>query len=99
MYDVYEEVFALAGSWRRLARSLRLPPPLVPLIAEKNQGDPEDCLFAVLQKWLKRIHDVKRHGYPSWHSLVKAVAHPAGGANPALAESIAEKYPGKASIM
>ena len=44
--------------------------------------------------WLKGVHNVQKYGHPSWRVLVQAVAHPAGGANPALAQSIAAKHPG-----
>ena len=85
----------MAGNWRCLARSLRLPPTITSLIATKCAYDPNDCLFLVLREWLKRIQNVQRHGYPSWYLLVKAIANPAGGSNPALAETIAHKYSGK----
>ena len=95
VYDVYDEVYTMARNWRGLARSLRLPPTIVSLIATKYANDPNECLFSVLQEWLKRIQNVQRHGCPSWYLLVKAVAHPAGGGNPALADTIAQKYSGE----
>ena len=38
---------------------------------------------------------VERFGKPTWKSLVKAVEDKVGGNNPALAQTIAKKHPGK----
>ena len=38
---------------------------------------------------------MKRFGEPSWQRLVEAVGDPAGGANPAVANQIAEKHRAK----
>ena len=85
----------MAGNWRLLARSLRLPPSIASRIAKKCDNDPNECLLSVLHEWLKRVQDVWRHGCPSWYLLVKAVAHPAGGGDLALANAIAQKYAGE----
>ena len=93
-FNVYEEVLPVAGSWGRIALGLGLPPRMKSLIAKKHPNNPEDCLLAVVEEWLKGVHNVKKYGHPSWRALLQAVAHPAGGANPALAQSIAAKHSG-----
>ena len=93
-YDVYEEVFTMAERWGRIAVGLKLPPRMKSLIAIKHPNNPEDCLLAVVDEWLKGLHNVQKYGHPSWRTLVQAVADPMGGANPALAHSIAAKHPG-----
>ena len=93
-FNVYEEVLLVAESWGRVALGLGLPPRMKSLIAKKHSNNPEDCLLAVVEEWLKGVHNVQKYGRPSWRVLVQAVAHPAGGANPALAHSIAAKHPG-----
>ena len=85
----------MAGKWRSIARSLRIPPTVTSLITTRCSNDPEECLFTILQEWLKKVHDVERYGHPSWFTLVKAIASPSGGANRALAEAIAQKYSGE----
>ena len=95
VHDVYEEVFTMAGSWRKIAISLRLSPSITELIASQGASEPKYCLFIALNNWLKRMYNTGRYGNPSWHMLVKAVASPTGGANPALAQAIAEKHSGK----
>ena len=54
-------------------------------------------LSAVLEKWLQKNYNVKRFGEPSWSLVVRAVSHPAGGGNCALALRIATKYGGNVS--
>ena len=95
VHDVYEEVITMAGSWRRIAISLRLSPSIIKLIASQGTSEPEYCLFTALEDWLKRMYNTEKYGNPSWRMLVKAVASPTGGANPALAQAIAENHPGK----
>ena len=56
------------------------------------QSDPNDCLRAVLTKWLQKGYNYQKHGPPTWRILVKAVADPAGGDNVALAEEIARYH-------
>ena len=63
-------------------------------IGRKHNCYPDDCLLDVLQEWLGTAKEDQRHGHPSLQVLVKAVAHPAGGNNRALAETIAQKYSG-----
>ena len=95
--DVYEEVSTMAESWKWLIVGLRLPRRIESLIAKKHLNDPEACLLAVVEEWLKGVHNVQKYGHPSWRTLVQAVADPAGGADPALARSIAAKHPGNHS--
>ena len=98
VYDVNDEVFSMAGNWRRLATGLRIPPRLVALIASNHSNDSEQCLLALLGEWLKQSYNVKRYGHPSWRALFRAVASSPGGGNPALAQTIAKKHPGRVII-
>ena len=98
MYDVNAEVFSMAGSWRSLATGLKIRRSLLPVISSKHCNDPKQCLLALLEEWLKESYDVKRYGHPSWRTLVKAMASSSGGANAALAQTIAEKHPGRVII-
>ena len=85
----------MVGNWRRLATGLRIPLKLVALVSSKHLNDPEQCLLELLGGWLKESYDVKRYGHPSWRALVRAVASSPGGGNPALAQTIAAKHPGR----
>ena len=95
VHDVYEEVMTMAGSWRKIAISLRLSPSIIKLIATQCTSDPEYCLFTVVEDWLKKMYNTEKYGNPSWQALVRAVASPTGGADQALAQVIAERHLGK----
>ena len=84
----------MSGNWGRIAIGLRLLPRTKDVIATKHSNKPEECLLAVVEEWLKGLHNVQKYGHPSWRVLVKAVADTTGGANPALAHSIAAKHSG-----
>ena len=84
----------MAGSWEQMAVGLRLPPHKKTLIATKHRNNPEMCLLAVVEEWLKGVCDVQKYGHPSWRLLVQAVADPIGGANRALTDTIAAKHLG-----
>ena len=43
--------------------------------------------------WLKRAHNEKKHGPPTWRKLVEAIADDIGGQDPAYAEEIAKEHP------
>ena len=75
--------------------ALRMMPSEEDAIASKYQGNPSDCLRAVMTKWLQKGYNYQEHGSPTWRMLVKAVADPAGGDNVALAEKIARNHQGK----
>ena len=98
-YDVYREVVSLAGSWSNMCLALRLRPSDRSKIAAAHTGNPDECLEAVVVKWLQKSYNYQKCGCPSWRMLVKAVDDPAGGNNSALAETIAKKHPGMYSAV
>ena len=85
----------MAGSWHKMAIGLRLSSSIIRLIAKQCSSDPEYCLFTAVEDWLKKMYKIEKYGNPSWQALVRAVASPAGGANQALAQAIAEKHWGE----
>lgn len=86
----------VASRWENLGLALRLRHSEITII-EKNRANVEDRLKDVLTKWLQKAYNTTRFGNPSWNLLLEAVAHSAGGNDPALAELIADrlKYRGK----
>ena len=83
-------VLPIAVRWRDIGIALRL-----------KQGDldtvetlacPRKCLSEMLTIWLRKKYNVEKFGEPTWRRLVEVVMDPAGGADPALAHSIAEKH-------
>ena len=74
--------------------ALRLRPSDRSKIAVAHPGNPDECLEAVVVKWLQKGYNYQLRGSPSWRILVEAVGDPAGGNDCALAEAIAKKHPG-----
>ena len=72
--------------------ALRLNPDILDGIETRYSGNPIDGLILMVTEWLRRKYNVKKFGEPTWQALVKAVAHPAGGANMALARDMARKH-------
>ena len=94
VFDVYCEVVGLAGRWSNMCLALRLYPSDQREIAVAHHGNPDECLQAVIVKWLQRGYNYQMHGFPSWRILVGAVGNPAGGNDDTLAEAIAKRHPG-----
>ena len=84
------------AKWRQIGSALRLRAPTLDEIRQ-NHHDAEERLSAVLKIWLQKNYNVKRFGEPSWSLVVRAVSHPAGGGDCALALRIATKYGGNVS--
>ena len=81
----------MTARWKHIGLALRLDPSELKNIEKDNRDSVEDCLTEVLTLWLNKAYNTERFGEPSWELLARAVAHPAGGNNPALAEEIARK--------
>ena len=94
LFDVHYQLLNVAHNWRGVGKALRLHPDLLNRI-ESNRSDCAARLEEVLTEWLKKAYDTARFGAPSWHLLVAAVAHPAGGKDRALAEKIAARHNGR----
>ena len=84
----------MAARWKSIGLALRLNSGQLKKIEKDNRDSVEDCLTEVLTLWLNKAYNTERFGEPSWELLARAVAHPAGGNNPALAEEITKKYGG-----
>ena len=93
-FDVYDEVVSLAGRWLRMCLALRLHPSDQREIVVAHPGSPDECLLAVIIKWLQKGYNYQIRGSPSWRMLVGAVGNPAGGNDCTLAEAIAKRHPG-----
>ena len=58
-----------------------------------SQNLQEQCMDNDIHTWLRRAHNEKKHGPPTWKRLVEAIADNIGGKNPAYAEEIAKERP------
>ncbi|XP_064390997.1 uncharacterized protein LOC135338846 [Halichondria panicea] len=91
-FDVVEEVSDLAVRFIQLGKALRLVKADMDIIQSKHKDEPKAGLYAVIETWLQHNHAISKHGVPTWRVLVKAVAHPYGGSNCALARKIAANH-------
>ena len=90
IFDVIDKLGPVTHRWKQVGLALRLDPNKLYVI-EKENKQLEDCLDKALTLWLKMCYNTERFGDPSWLLLAKAVDHPAGGNNRALAEIIRGK--------
>ena len=95
LFLVSSELLPVAHRWKNIGLALKLDPNLLERIQSRNHRDVLTYLSDILTEWLQKAYNTTRFGDPSWELLVEAVAHRAGGNNPALAQDIALKYNGK----
>ena len=92
IFDVKDELIAVAAKWMDIGSALRLKPDTLDNIESRCSNNPCQCLDLMVKEWLKRNYSVGKFGEPTWQKLVKAVNSPAGGANTALARDIAGRH-------
>ena len=90
--DVKCSIVKLAARFYSLGCALGLPASTLETIKSNNPGDSEKALEQVISTWLAQNFNTEP---PSWRTLVKAVAHPAGGNARLLAKEMAEDHPGR----
>ena len=86
------ELTPVATRWKSIGTALGLKPKLLEEIQAGNSGDHLACLSWVVMTWLRRNYNVRRFGEPTWQSLAESMGRPDGGANPAVARSIAGRH-------
>ena len=89
LFDVKNKSQPVTARWKHIGLALRLDPGQLNTI-ERGNRDLDDCLTEMLTLWLKKNYNTERFGEPSWELLARAVAHPAGGNDSALAKEISE---------
>ena len=98
LFTVNSELLPMASKWENIGLALRLQLHVLSAI-ESNRTDVQGRLRNVLTEWLNKAYNTDRFGNPTWQLLVAAVAHPAGGNNPALAQHIASTYNGECVLL
>ena len=89
LQDVKSELFPVASKWRSIGLALRLSDDRLDMIKVNNSDiDVTECLTDMLRLWLKKTYDYVSYGEPTWNMLRKAIASPAGGDDPALADKL-----------
>ena len=83
----------LGNRWKHIGTALGLQSATLEVINSSHRNDTTEALSQVVSKWLAKTHNVERFGDTCWDTLVKAVAHGAGGGDRRVAEDIARQYP------
>ena len=91
--DIQDKISEVAVNFILLGQALQIFHSHLEIIAKKFKTDPIRGLKEVISAWLKQMYNVARHGKPTWRMLAKALAHPSGGANCALARKIVKNHP------
>ena len=90
---MFSAVYNCRAKWHNLCLILGVSNDDLSAIKNDQSDSSDDCLREGLDRWLRGgDYDTKKHGRPTWRSLVEAVANPAGGDDHALAMDIAEKH-------
>ena len=58
-----------------------------------SENQQEECMDDDIHTWLRRAHNEKKHGPPTWSKLVEAIGDDIGGQDPAYAMKIADDHP------
>ena len=93
------KLLPVAHRWRSIGLALKLDPNLLDRIRAQRNISVDENLSDTLKEWLQKSYNMTHFGDPSWKLLVEAVAHPAGGNNPALVQDIAVEYNGRYHIL
>ena len=90
--EVLTAVHPINSKWSIVCCYLGLESSSLDAIEKNHRGDVKQCFIEGLKYWLQQSYNTEKHGAPTWRKLVKAIDHPAGGENHALALEIAKKY-------
>ena len=97
LYDVLKYLGNKQGKCYDIGSALRLGEDRLAKIQSEFPGDTTRALVTIIDDWLIKNYDTKRHGDPTWKALVKAVKSPSGGDDKELAEEIAKDHPAQPS--
>ena len=89
-YDVKRELTPVAARWKFIGAALGIPMRVLDNVESSHPGKVEKCLAEMVTTWLKKEHNMKRFGAPTWKKLIEVVAEPAAGNDAALARTISE---------
>ena len=88
--DVIFACSSLAAKWQQLSGFLGLPFKTIRTIKESNSNDSDASWNEALMQWILQDYNTKKHGLPSWKSLLKVVAR----VDEPLFEKLAEEHKG-----
>lgn len=77
----------MASRWKDIGLALGLKNSQLDSIQSNNRTT-EECLTSVMVDWLNKAYGTEEYGEPTWQKLTEAIRNPAGGNNPALANTL-----------
>ena len=95
VFDMVSALIPLLTKWKEIGTALGLRHSALEIIEATNKGGARMCMQGMLVQYVRKSYNCDRFGDPSWMCLCKAIAHPAGGNNEELAESISKEHPTK----
>lgn len=72
--DVTIACSPLSAKWQNLSSCLGLPLKEIREIKKTNGNDCVASLNDALMQWILQDYDTKKHGLPSWKSLIRAIS-------------------------
>lgn len=88
LHDIIKDIGSLKANYIKLGFALKLKYDDTLDRIKREIPDSAEALIVVINEWLKKNYDWKRHGKPTWKALVKAVA----SLNGDLAMKIASRH-------
>ena len=89
--EVIKECSSLAAKWEQLSGYLGLSIGTIDTIKENFPNNAAGCWNEGLKQWIKQNYRTAKFGFPSWRTLLEAIAR----VDKLLFKNLAEKYPGK----
>ena len=89
---VFRAVEKVEARYFHLGVELGLQPHKLEAIQKAYGQDISQACNQVLLLWLRQSYNTEKYGSPTWRRLVEAVDNSAGGANHALAKTIATQH-------
>ena len=71
--DVIIACSSLVTKWQQLSGFLGLPFKTIRTIKESNSNDSDTSWNEALMQWILQDYNTKKHGFPSWRTLLKAI--------------------------
>ena len=87
---VIKECSSLADKWERLSGYLGLSIGMINTIKKNLSTDATDCWNEALKQWILQNYRTAKFGYPSWRTLLEAVAR----VDKLLFKNLADKHRG-----
>ena len=91
MKEVVAELVPVSTKWKEIGIMFGLPYHYLHMLSSSGKKT-ADCVFDMIEKWLKKNYDTANFGMPSWKKLVEVVGARVGGNDSSVASEIASRH-------